>query len=126
MKTQELEKPLEWSELGTEPIETLAQEARRVLSLIPDYRWCTGLFHDTITGQACALGHFNYYQEKDYSDNKPLRQASAKYLEERGIFLVDIASVNNGDICIVNHFYPQETPKQRTIALLDDMIKAGF
>lgn len=125
MKTLELEKPLEWTELGIQPVETIAQEARRVLALIPEERWCVGTRTDS-TGRSCALGHYsliNYKHDGLWCLQGPkveeLIRASNDFCEFNSC---NIAAANNGWM----PEYQQPTPKQRTIAFLDDMIKAGF
>lgn len=123
MKTQELEKPLEWSELGADPVETLAQEAKRLLLPIPDSEW-QDYGRECYRGKYCALGHLKRIEAIKVCDiyTSDINKASMKFFKTSEP-THGIAAVNDG---LYHHTYKQSTPKDRVIALLDDMIKAGF
>lgn len=107
---------------------TIAQEAKDILSPIPEDKWITHLFTDEIDS-CCGMGHYNrhvngrphlYWNSNCNHSEKDddLRRESRKFLNGKG----DIASVNNGNVPA----YPQPTPYARVMALLNDMIEAGY
>jgi hypothetical protein len=102
--------------------ETVAEEALRMLEPIPEDDWCICHFLNE-QGKSCALGHWvkikTGFLDSCIGDryNQSLRIASVGFLQN-----MDISKVNNGH----HESYKQPTPKQRTIALLNDMIKAGY
>lgn len=109
-------------------METIAQEAKRLLEPIPEEKWLSNKFTDEISC-CCAIGHYNRMKSanpKDFSygncawkdTEDAIRNESLKFLKFDG----DIAVINNG----LRETYPQPTPKQRVLALLDDMIAAGY
>lgn len=110
--------------------ETVAEEALRILEPIPEEKWCTGSFLDD-KGKRCAIGHY-IHKKTGRVDNDgdlfgghtkcAIRISSIEFLNEGQM---SIADVNNGYFGTL-HGYSQPTPKQRTIALLSDMIKAGY
>lgn len=102
---------------------TVAQEALEILRDIPEDRWTFGAFQNN-NDQRCAIGHYNYAKFKDanfdYNGGK-LRNVSETFLRSRGQY-GDIAGISNeATIC-----YHQITHKARTIALLTDMVEAGY
>lgn len=120
MNTLELEKPLEWSELGAEPVETKAQEARRLLGSIPEDQWHVGDYANKAKTKRCAAGHLFTANPKEWTPNCNFYRLVTEFLYPG--HRVYFSDVNDG-LC---KKYQQQTPKQRVIALLDDMIKAGF
>lgn len=117
---------------------TLAQEAYKLLNPIPADQWITGSFSDKV-GKCCAMGHYSRLASNNPSDysiyncmglNDPmgfysdhLREKSKDFLRNKGLDdLGDIANVNNDP----SFHYPQKTPKERTLALLRDMVEAGL
>lgn len=106
--------------------ETVAEEALRILEPIPEDEWCTGMRINDY-GQCCSLGHYSMKQYGHPAENQgedgPLTRrliiASNKFL---GCLIHTIATVNNMPFLA----YRQPTPKQRVMALLSDMIKAGY
>lgn len=111
-------------------METIAQEAKRLLEPIPEDDFIVESFSDQVS-KCCAIGHFERSRSFDPSDfsifncgdfyHSDLRSRSEEFLCEKG-YGGDISDVNN----YTSKFYPQPTPKQRVIALLDDMINAGY
>lgn len=106
--------------------ETVAEEALRILEPIPEEKWCTGA-RTNFRGQHCALGHYSMkhygHPAETTGEDGPLTEKLIKRSNDfLGQELISIASINNGD----HGLYQQETPKQRTMALLQDMIKAGY
>lgn len=126
--TKVLENLRELDELLKEfKTETVAEEALRILEPIPEEKWCIGAFLDD-HGRSCAIGHYMHKKHGSLDNDGDLwggrtrcalRKSSMAYLNEGQL---SIADVNNGN-CID---YNQPTPKQRTLALLQDMIKAGY
>ena len=116
--------------------ETFAKKALRLLTQVPESEWITEEFSD---GKACccAIGHFTRLTSKNPADyswqncsdtsirQEKLRRQSKKFLRKKNPNIIpgaNIANVNNGDL----RQYPQPTPKSRTVALLADMVEAGF
>lgn len=109
-----------------------AEEALELLKDIPKENWLTDVFTNGIDS-CCAIGHLKRLTSKnieDYSilnctdriydvkDNiHTIRKNSSRFLKGRGI-----ATVNNRK----TEGYYQDHPKDRVIALLKDMIKAGY
>ena len=117
--------------------ETIAQRALRLLSPIPTENFITGTFTD-IVSSCCVVGHYVRLisdNPDDYSSENcrdfekfgyagcDLRIASEQFLKSKGNYGT-IATVNNGNDEDLP--YLQNTPKERSIALLNDMIKAGY
>ena len=118
--------------------ETVAQEALRLLKDIPEDEFITEKFTDTIS-KCCVLGHYRRLKSnnpEDYSaaniqwrkEGEELRQLSIDFSLKIHKTYLSIASVNNRDLSYqaVNKFYKQETPKARSIAMLENMVKAGY
>jgi hypothetical protein len=113
--------------------ETIAQEALRLLSTVPEENWITDRYTDG-DGKCCAIGHFNRLKSKnqnDYNDyncyernESGLRQKSAEFLAKiHKTGFADIATVNNTNRI---NGYNQESIKDRVINCLKDMVKAGY
>lgn len=118
---------------------TMAERAYELLSGVPSDMWITQTFSHQ--GKCCAVGHYmrlTSTNPNDYSlancadriwlggrtERCDLRVASRAFCDREidyGVN-VDIALVNNGKW----GKYQQETPKERTLALISDMIKAGY
>lgn len=114
--------------------QTLAQQARDLLEPVSEEQWIKGKFTNG-ENKCCAIGHLNRLTSEnpdDYSvanctlHEKPedsftniLIKRSSEFLN---IYTFDIAAVNNGLIST----YSQSTPKERTMALLTDMVEAGY
>jgi hypothetical protein len=111
--------------------ETIAQEALRLLMSVPADDFIEGDFTDGV-GKCCSLGHYQRLKNNpaDYSllncddhGNSDIRNLSRKFNSEihgRGF---DIADVNNDP---EYNGYTQPEIKDRVIALLEDMVKAGY
>lgn len=114
--------------------ETIAQEALRLLKNIPEDKFITTKFTNYVDS-CCVLGHYNRLKSKnpkDYSkgntewkyEGEELRTLSIKFIRDTyNLFGTNIADINNEPVI---KFYPQETAKQRSIAVLEDMVKEGY
>jgi hypothetical protein len=108
---------------------TIAQEALELLEPIPAKEWIEGNYEED--GQSCALGWYAKKKypkglkngESFYDASLPLRVASEQFILNKYKLYRDIADVNN-DTNTNN--YKQKTIKNRVIALLKDMVKAGY
>ncbi len=105
-------------------METIAQEAKRLLEPIPEDRW---MEYNYASGNCrCAMGHWNEYKTGDawnctfetQLNNEVRKYASAIGIKGNWVNDVTISLVNDGAI----ESYQQRTAKQRVMALLDDMI----
>ena len=110
-------------------------EFRKVLSDIPSENVITGQFTDRLDS-CCVLGHYgrltSFFKESydaediNYDMVEKLRELSLKFAMDRfnkaDRCQYNIAGVNNGDC----EKYQQSTAKERSLAMLDDMIEAGF
>lgn len=96
-------------------METIAQEAKRLLEPIPEEQWCTGESGDA--GAQCLLRHLG---DSTVSIDNFLNTSSNF---RRQFCIPELSFEINDGLCPK---YPQETPKQRSIAFIDDMIKAGY
>lgn len=103
--------------------ETLAEEALRILEPIPEDHWCTGWYSNS-SGHHCALGWMGHAKNvKPQTTRFPISDRVMEFLKSRGVkYCLGITEVNDGELKL----YPQTTAKQRIIALLQDMIKAGY
>lgn len=122
------------SKLKIQAHETFAQEALRLLSAVPEEQWVIGQWTDHHTKRCCASGHYarlkvspDYFDflilHGDYENEhghhvKLLKEASFKFL--KGVD--NILTVND----MLTHGYKQPTSKQRVIAMLKDMVQAGY
>lgn len=126
------------------------QEVIDLITPIPEDQFCVDDYYQGRRSDptcCCVLGHLNrvctgdpsswlesvedtndYYESsKQYtpaeSHQLGLRHRSAVYLKDRyAAPYGDIAGINNQE----SKFYPQPTPKQRVLALLNDMLAAGY
>lgn len=115
-----------------------AQQALDLLSPIPSEAFCVKEFGNPDTQQCCSIGHLqrlasinpqNYspYHCSDDMDHS-IRRATRDYFYSLDLTghiygnLNSFAGVNNAP----SELYPQDKPKERIVALLTDMIKAGF
>lgn len=114
--------------------ETIAQEALRLLSTVPEDKWTTFSYTD-LKEKCCAIGHYNRLKSKnqnDYSSRNcsddcgpdTLRQKSAEFLKA-------VHNAEYGDLATVNNTtningYKQESIKERVINCLADMVKSGY
>lgn len=103
-------------------METIAQEAKRLLEQVPEEQWGVGMFE--WQGKCCMFGHWN---TKSGRDAAYFGQECRCFMDKINSFLGYSSGnmgfrVNDGEL----KNYPQSTPKQRVMALLDDMIKAGY
>lgn len=103
-------------------METITQEAKRLLEPIPEENWMVGDFTDGVS-KCCGSGHFmrlrspgQKYLYSSWTAINTMTPIVAEFNES------SIAAVNDGE----NPKYQQPTPKQRVMALLDDMIAAGL
>jgi len=111
---------------------TVAQKTLEILSVVPSEDWITDL-HTDLESKCCAIGHYvrltsnnpdNYNSDNCVDYNRaPIRNSSSEFLNKiHNLNGIDIAHVNNKPVAK----YTQDTPKERVIALLNDMIKAGY
>jgi hypothetical protein len=113
----------------------LIQDAITKISAIPSENIISQEFSDG-TDKCCIVGHLNRLASEnpqDYSvDNcsdtvlnqNPIRHLSLKFLNgvhTHEFWVTDLATVNNGTC---QSKYPQATPKERSLACLEDMLKA--
>ena len=110
-------------------------EFRKILSDIPSENVITGQFTNHIDS-CCVLGHYgrltslhSYSYDDDhinYEMVEKLRTLSLDFAMDKfnpdNSWEYNIAGVNNGDC----EKYQQSTAKERSLAMLDDMIEAGF
>jgi hypothetical protein len=118
--------------------ETIAQKAYRLLSPIPAEQWHMNTYTDEINA-CCAKGHLNRLSALDPSDysrnncirgwgnNRNLSGAIKEFFKKQ--YNVEesfdlLVAVNDGDSGIT--VYTEETPKERVLHLLTDMIAEGF
>lgn len=108
------------------------QDAITKINAIPSENFITSEFSDGID-KCCVVGHLNRlssenpenYSIKNCSDSlnnqNPLRILSIKFLQgvKSGFWVSDLSSVNNGK----TKTYKQKTPKERSLACLEDMLK---
>jgi hypothetical protein len=110
-----------------------ASKAIELLKDIPEEDFITDRFTDK-QGKCCAIGHLQRLTSQNptnYSQNNcsdriegDIRIASNKYLTEAyNLSYESIASVNNENTI---NGYNENTPKQRVLHLLEDMVKAGY
>jgi hypothetical protein len=118
-------------------METIAQEAKRLLIDIPEEEWIIGEVSDN-ESKCCGWGHIariysgnfeNYHAAYLKTFNKGKRfpakviDVVMHFLKGKGVdHFYWIGDVNDGTCKL----YPQSTPKKRVISLLDDMIAAGY
>lgn len=115
---------------------TKIQQAFQLLNEVPEQQWLIELFTD-FKSKCDAIGHFqrltssnpedfSYENCTDRFKGRDLRLLSLQFCLTKGYFYkntaLDIAVINN----ITTQQYPQETPKQRVLALLKDMIDNGY
>lgn len=105
-----------------------AQQALDILKPIPSKNIIVGSFSDA-TGKCCGKGWIN----KAVSGSPYVTGAEGRSISEKAIVYVRKYRKGAGGIVSVNdrefetrRFYPQKTPKARVVALLKDMIKAGY
>lgn len=109
-------------------METIAQEAKRILEPIPAKQWMMYNYCNATEDKCCGMGHLNKaisgcaiissFESKIRSSAIAYLVASEKYGDGTSGF----ASINDNN----SLHYTQKTPKKRVLALLDDMIKAGY
>lgn len=110
---------------------TIAQEAYDLLKDIPEENWIIGKYTDG-KGACCLLGHYNRKKSVNLDDYGYVNCMDHESPFARKVydFLKDIHGLINS-APDVNDFdningYTQSTPKQRSMALLEDMIKHGY
>ena len=111
--------------------ETVAALAFRLLKRVPSRDWLIDEFTDC-KSKCCAIGHYTRltsenpqdYNVSNCSDvaRAGCRYPSLRYQSELYLYGDGVAGVNNGD----DLRYRQRTAKSRTMALLKDMMKAGY
>ncbi|MCF0059891.1 hypothetical protein MUK70_11635 [Dyadobacter chenwenxiniae] len=109
-------------------METIAQEAKRLLEPIPEDQWTTKDFTDR-KSKCCAFGHYSRLNSSD--DNNFSIANCSEYRGRLGELQHSIYVFTKGEYSLIGvndgaSPYPQPTPKQRVLALLNDMIKAGY
>lgn len=127
------------SKSKTKKKETVAQKAFRLLSAVPANEFITGDFTDG-KGKCCSTGHYmrlisknpNNYSIQNCKDGigiwncSTLRIKSIEFLNPFAspgpMWGANIATVNNKRI----FKYKQKKIKSRVIALLKDMVRAGY
>jgi hypothetical protein len=111
--------------------ETIAQEALRLLSPIPAEDFITDAYSNGVD-KCCGIGHYqrlkrnpNDYSLENCTDlfRGDLRESTYKFIMEKHGLFYDLSSVNN---CEDINGYTQPEIKDRVIALLEDMVKAGY
>jgi hypothetical protein len=118
----------------TQEEKEVIQDAITKISAIPSEDIIVNSFTDK-KSKCCVVGHLTRLGSKnpnDYSQDNctdwtsendyeglPIRQLSVRYFENKNGFYESLAGVNNGE----NSLYKQETPKERSLALLQDMLK---
>ena len=94
------------------------------MELIPEEKWIIGDFSNNVG--CCAIGHWNVaHGDHSASITKStyrFTESVGKYFEAYKGYYQTIDGVNDGGC----DEYQQATPKQRVMALLDDMIAAGL
>ena len=114
---------------------TTAQKVFELLSPIPEEDFIIHYMTNWID-KCCARGHILRITSRNPNNYSPTNLSDGDFnldqdiLEKSSAFLrakkrsspFTIAHINNK----VTPLYPQETPKQRVIALLTDMIEAGY
>lgn len=127
--------------------ETVAQEAKRLLSEVPAENFIKQNFTDGVE-KCCAVGHYkrlksgnvndySYENCNDFTENRlitipdgtryigcELRENSLKFLNEK-YSLIDLTISNVNNVDSING-YNQPEIKDRVMALLDDMVEAGY
>lgn len=123
-----------------ETTKTVAQEAYEMLKDIPSEIWIKNIYTDG--ERCCVMGHYTRLKSDDPNDftynncldwispeGRRLRDLSSDFFNKKDIW-ADISDVNNGacdDFTVeIRELYPQPTPKERSLAFLQDMIKAGY
>ena len=114
--------------------ETIAEEVLRLLSPIPEDEFIVLRLTDG-ESKCCVIGHYERLMSRNPSDysivncgmkncvQNRLIQASSEFLFEKfGTYTNNIVTVNNAE----TKYYPQPIIKDRVIAVLKDMIKAGY
>lgn len=115
-------------------METIATQCYNILKDIPAKNWCIDEFYIPNQQKCCARGHIirvacnngEYNKEIEniaFSETCSLDEA---LIEASNDFDNDIANVNNGGQWTIGSKYQQKSPKARVIALLKDMIEAGY
>lgn len=112
--------------------ETIAQEAKRLLEPIPEEQWTDKHGYSDGVSKCCALGHWNRLHRENVNDYHPFNCCSGDhetdideickqfFQSESGMWI--LTEINDA----ITGRYAQPTPKQRIMALLDDMITAGY
>jgi len=103
-------------------METIAQEAKRLVEGIPDDRWVTGTQEDN-KGRRCLLGHLDVPSIFETRNISAFLVARVPEFLNKHIGRKFLTSEVNDGECPA---YSQATPKLRSLALLDDMIAAGY
>lgn len=101
-----------------------AEQALNILIRVPEEKWCDGFFADN-KGRSCAIGLINKYISGDAQSSYEgygIRRLSQRYVSKHKDRHIDIANINN----LPSEIYPQKTCKGRVIALLQDMVAAGY
>ena len=115
--------------------ETVAQEALRLLSPIPEEAFITGNFGDG-EGKCCAIGHYVRLKSKnpnDFTEDncRDFGTECVKLRVESGVFLKKVHSLQGYDLPDVNNDsdingYTEPVIKDRVIHCLKDMVKHGY
>lgn len=109
-------------------METIAQEAKRLLEPIPEEEWLTGTYYED--NKCCAIGHIRDKSDRPIGKWEDIERDGSRFWFELRLRTLAKEFLGELHITEVNDHrqarYPQTTPKQRVMALLDDMIKAGY
>lgn len=110
---------------------TVAALAFRLLKRVPSKDWLIDEFTD-YKSKCCAIGHYTRLtsenpQDYDVSNCSDMARAGYRWKSLRDqselyLYGDSVAGVNNGR----DSRYRQRTAKSRTMALLKDMMKAGY
>lgn len=109
--------------------ETIAQEARRLLSPIPEEQFTVCQYENNAGDKCCSMGHINKAKSGNPFGSefeRVLRRSAADFLMKKARryhdYYGNLVGVNDGK----DPLYQQKTPKRRVMKLLDDMIAAGL
>ncbi|MEM7087918.1 MAG: hypothetical protein AAF489_17180 [Bacteroidota bacterium] len=112
-----------------------AIEVKEKLAPIPDENWKMGSYSNHID-KCCALGHLHRLENNDPSNYCfiPWNPKITTFREKVNEYLTKEFKLKNWDIALINDakkkcpkkYKKIVTPKARVLALLEDMIEAGY
>ena len=107
-------------EIGLNYDITKAIELKSILAPIPEKDFITGML--LCNGKSCALGHINKKLTGEARSSLQTPRIVKEFIEKQYYCNDDIIDINDGH----SELYLQNTPKERVMALLDDMISKGY